>query len=229
MKNKNIKIVPSLLSANFTTLGEDVKNCEKAGADMLHIDIMDGHFVPNITVGPIVVQHIRPLTELPLDCHLMINNPENFVEKFAEAGADCISVHVEGHVHLHRTMGMIDKLGLKVGVALNPVTPLEFVFDAAEWCDYILLMSVNPGFGGQQFLNSTLRRIEQLSQFLQKNNLDSIKIEVDGGINLNNISDVVNAGASIIVCGTSAFRGNIADNIAELRKASQTGLVGQEQ
>jgi ribulose-phosphate 3-epimerase len=218
MQNKKILIAPSLLSADFSKLGEDVINCENYGADILHVDVMDGHFVPNITIGPLVVKALRPKTKMPIDCHLMISEPDNFIEDFAKAGADYISVHAENAIHLHRTLSNIKSLNIKAGLALNPVTPLEYAYEAAEYCDFILLMSVNPGFGGQSFINSFLRRCENLREFLIKNNLENIDIEVDGGIKTDNVIDVVNAGANIIVSGSGLFAGDLKENIRLMRE-----------
>lgn len=219
---KQIKIAPSLLSANFANLAEDVKKCEKGGADLLHCDIMDGHFVPNITIGPMIVKAIRPITKLPLNCHLMIEKPEKYVEEFVNAGADYISVHVECQSHLHRTLSLIKSYKVKTGIALNPITPLHFAYDAAEYCDFILLMSVNPGFGGQKFIKSTLKKCETLTNYLDKNNLENIDIEVDGGIKIENVADIVSAGANMIVCGSGVFDGDVVKNIKQLRANAES-------
>ncbi|HPO63198.1 MAG TPA: ribulose-phosphate 3-epimerase, partial [Candidatus Kapabacteria bacterium] len=159
MKNK---IAPSLLSANFANLELELRRCEEGGADLLHFDVMDGHFVPNITVGPLLVEPIARITKLPIDCHLMISEPDKFIESFARAGANMISVHVEAVPHLHRTLSFIKSFNIQAGIALNPITPLDYAFDAAEYCDFILLMSVNPGFGGQSFINSFHKRARTL-------------------------------------------------------------------
>ncbi|MCX6154036.1 MAG: ribulose-phosphate 3-epimerase [Candidatus Kapabacteria bacterium] len=214
---KELKIAPSLLSANFANLSADVMECEAAGADLLHIDVMDGHFVPNITIGPLVVSALKPVTNLPLDCHLMIEHPDQYIPEFSKAGADMISVHVEATAHLHRSISLIKSFNIKAGIALNPVTPIEFAFEAAEYCDFILLMSVNPGFGGQSFISSFLRRCHLLNNFLIENQLTHVEIQVDGGIKADNIADVVRAGANNIVSGSGVFSGNIRDNISALK------------
>lgn len=216
-EEKTIKIAPSLLSANFAYLADDVKQCEEGGADILHIDVMDGHFVPNITIGPLIVSALNKNTKLPLDCHLMISEPDKYIHHFVTAGADMISIHAEGQVHIHRTLSMIKQYQIKAGLALNPLTPLEYAFEAAEFCDFILLMSVNPGFGGQEFIPNFLSRCERLKEYLIKNNLENVEIEVDGGVKVDNVKQIADAGADIIVCGSGVFSGNIIDNIKNLR------------
>lgn len=215
----SILIAPSLLSADFANLERDVLRCENAGAEVLHIDVMDGHFVPNITIGPLVVNALRPKSKMIFDCHLMISNPDQYVPHFAEAGADWISIHVETTNHLHRSIELIKKNGAKAGVVLNPLTPLTTVYDAMEYVDFVLLMSVNPGFGGQSFIPSFLKKCETLKNFLVKNSLDSISIEVDGGVKLSNVRDVVSAGATLIVSGSGLFSGNLEQNIQDMKKA----------
>jgi ribulose-phosphate 3-epimerase len=217
---KKIKIAPSLLSANFANLEADVRKCETAPSDMLHIDVMDGHFVPNITIGPLVVGSLKKITKQPLDCHLMIEKPENYIEQFANAGADMISVHAECQNHLHRTLSLIKSFGIQSAVALNPITPIEYAFSAAEYCDFILLMSVNPGFGGQSFINSFYNRCEKLRSYLDKNGLTNVEIQVDGGVKFENAKSIVSAGANILVCGTGVFSGNITENIHKLREVA---------
>lgn len=213
----SILIAPSLLSADFANLERDVLCCQNAGAEVLHIDVMDGHFVPNITIGPLVVNALRPKSTMIFDCHLMISNPDQYVPQFAEAGADWISIHVETTNHLHRSIELIKKNGAKAGAVLNPLTPLTSVYDALEYLDFVLLMSVNPGFGGQSFIPSFLKKCETLKNFLVKNSLDSISIEVDGGVKLSNVRDVVSAGASVIVSGSGLFSGNLEQNIEDMK------------
>lgn len=214
-----ILLAPSLLSADFMNLELDVKTLESGNADVLHVDVMDGHFVPNITIGPPVVAALRRITDLPLDCHLMIEKPDDFIPTFAEAGADWISIHQETSPHLHRSLALIRSFGKKAGIVLNPVTPIEFCFDAAEYADYILLMSVNPGFGGQKFIASFYRRAEKLRSFLDNNGLGKVEIEVDGGIKIENALDAVRAGANILVSGSGIFSGDVAENLHTMRRA----------
>ncbi|ARJ39998.1 ribulose-phosphate 3-epimerase [Sporosarcina sp. P21c] len=199
-----IKIAPSILAANFAKLGEEVNEVEKAGAELIHIDVMDGHFVPNITMGPIVVEALRPLTGLPLDVHLMIENPDDYIEAFATAGADYITVHVEACPHLHRTLQLIKSTGAKPGVVLNPHTPVEQIMHVLEDIDMVLFMTVNPGFGGQSFIHSVLPKVKQLSDMIKERNL-SIEIEIDGGINEETIKPCVEAGATIFVAGSAIY------------------------
>jgi len=220
---RKIKIAPSMLSSNFATLGTEIKKCNEAKVDVIHLDIMDGHFVPNITFGPIVVDAIRPYTDLPLDCHLMIENADKYVPAFVKAGANMISVHVEGAVHLHRTISLIKENGVKVGVALNPVTPLEYAFEVAEFVDFILLMSVNPGFGGQNFINTFIERCARLRSFLDEREATcNVEIEVDGGIKVNNLKEVIDAGASIIVSGSGLFSGDFYSNVKDFNRIIST-------
>ena len=227
MKHK-IKIAPSLLSADFANLQRDIEKCNLSNIDLLHIDIMDGHFVPNITMGPLIIKAIKPYSKAPLDCHLMIENPDKYISDFVEAGADLISVHVEGAIHLHRTINIIKSYGVKAGIALNPVTPLEYAFESAEYVDYILLMSVNPGFGGQKFISSFLKRAQKLRDFLDNNGLSHVEIEVDGGIKSDNLSEVISAGANIIVSGSGLFSGDLAQNVNNFRyiiKNTKTDII----
>lgn len=199
-----IKIAPSILSADFTRLGEQIQRVDEAGAGLIHIDVMDGRFVPNITVGPLVVQAARRTTGLPLDAHLMIVQPERYVEDFAAAGADMISVHVEASPHLHRTLSRIRELGCQAGVALNPGTPLSAIEEGLPYADYVLLMSVNPGFGGQTFIESSYDKLRRLSQMIGDRGLPA-RIEIDGGISTENLEQVIACGAQLIVAGSAIF------------------------
>ena len=198
-------LAPSLLSADFARLGEDIRMLEEGGADWLHVDVMDGHFVPNITIGPPVVEAIRKVTELPLDCHLMISDPDQYLEAFAGAGAAVITVHVEAAVHLYRTIQTIRSLGVRPGVSLNPATPLSSIEEILPHVDLVLLMSVEPGFGGQSFIPSLYRRTERLRQMLIEADNPDCLIEADGGIKLDNVRQVVNAGVDVIVSGSGIF------------------------
>lgn len=216
------KIAPSILSADFSRLGEEVKAVEKAGADYIHVDIMDGHFVPNITAGPLVVEALHRTTSLPLDVHLMIQNPDPFLLDFIEAGADILTVHVEAVVHLHRTLTEIRKKGALAGVSLNPATPLCLLEPSLEYADLILVMTVNPGFGGQEFIPSMLSKIEQLRRLIDKKGW-TLELEVDGGIKVENIGQVAKAGADVLVSGSAIFktddyRQTIAAMREEIRK-----------
>ncbi|MCD6213558.1 MAG: ribulose-phosphate 3-epimerase [Candidatus Desulfofervidus sp.] len=201
------KIAPSILAADFANLAQEIRAVEEAGADWLHIDVMDGHFVPNLTIGPPVVASLRKVTGLPLDVHLMIEKPDNYLETFVQAGADLLTVHVETCPHLHRTLQCIHKLGKKAGVALNPATPLNFLEPILEEVDLILIMSVNPGFGGQEFIPQTLKRIQTVGKWIKKYSL-KVDLEVDGGINENTLSQVVKAGANVFVAGSAIFGKN---------------------
>lgn len=197
-------IAPSILSADFARLGDEIRAVEEAGADVVHVDVMDGHFVPNITIGPLVVRAVRKVTDLPLDVHLMIADADRYVENFAEAGADWITVHVEACPHLHRTIHQIQDLGKKAGAVLNPATPLSSLDAILPDLDLVMLMSVNPGFGGQSFITSSLDKIRKLRSWLDW--IDSVAgIEVDGGVSPSTIADVANAGANIFVAGSAIF------------------------
>jgi len=212
-------ISPSILSADFAKLGEEVHAIDEAGADWIHIDVMDGHFVPNLTIGPGVVKALRPHTEKPFDVHLMISPVDNFLDAFAEAGADIITVHPEAGPHLHRTIQRVKALGKKAGVSLNPASPAKLLDYVLEEVDLVLVMSVNPGFGGQKFIASQLRKIESIANQVAKKDL-VVDIEVDGGIDAATAPQAIDAGATVLVAGTAAFRGgpeHYAANIAALR------------
>jgi ribulose-phosphate 3-epimerase len=198
------RIAPSILSADFTRLGEEIKAVADAGADWIHVDVMDGHFVPNITMGPIIVEAARQATSLPLDVHLMIENPDRFISDFISAGADLISVHAETCTHLNRTVQLIKESGAKAGVVLNPATPIQAVQWVLEDIDFVLIMSVNPGFGGQQFISSSLEKIRELRKFIQSSGLP-VLIQVDGGVNKGTIKDISLAGADVFVAGSAVF------------------------
>ncbi|MCI6457563.1 MAG: ribulose-phosphate 3-epimerase [Clostridium sp.] len=213
-----IKLAPSILSADFARLLEDVKKVEKAGCEYLHIDVMDGHFVPNITLGPAIVKSLRKDVNMVFDTHLMIENPDNYIKDFVDAGSDLIVVHAEACRHLHRTIQNIKSYNVKVGVALNPATSIESIKHIIEDVDMVLIMTVNPGFGGQSFIESMLEKIKELKQLIDDKNLN-VDIQVDGGIKPDNIHKVVEAGANIIVAGSAIFNSeNIEETVSLMRK-----------
>ena len=213
-----IKLAPSILSADFARLLEDVKKVEKAGCEYLHIDVMGGHFVPNITLGPGIVKSLRKDVNMVFDAHLMIENPDNYIKEFVDAGCDIIVVHQEACTHLHRTIQNIKSHGIKAGVALNPATPIETIKYVLQDVDMVLLMSVNPGFGGQSYIPVVTEKIKELKALIDEMNLD-IDIEVDGGVKPSNIAEVVNAGANVIVAGSAIFNaGNIDEAVKSLRE-----------
>ncbi len=215
---KTRKIAPSILSADFACLGEQIALVDKAGADVIHVDVMDGHFVPNITIGPLIVSAIRPVTDLPLDVHLMIENPDRYIEAFAGAGADYITVHVEACPHLHRSLQAIRELGVKAGVALNPHTPVSAVAEVLDVLDLILIMSVNPGFGGQKFIPRALHKLKATRELLTAAGMGHIEVEVDGGVKSGNIREIAEAGAEILVAGSAIFKApDPAEAIREMK------------
>lgn len=217
--NKSFKLAPSILSADFANLGSELHEIEVAGADLVHIDVMDGSFVPNISIGPLVVKACKRSTVLPLDVHLMIVQPEKYIVEFVKAGANFITIHAEASIHLHRTLQLIKDSGVGVGLAVNPLTPLNVVLEALPYLDTVLIMSVNPGFGGQKFLKHSLGRIETVANWISDLGLAS-EIEVDGGVGESNIKDIVNAGAKIIVAGSAIFNEKaVSENIETLRNA----------
>lgn len=223
MASQNIKIAPSIIAADFSRLAEDVARVEAGGADWLHVDVMDGHFVPNLTFGPLVVQALRRSSRLPLDVHLMIETPEKLIPAFAEAGADILTVHVEACVHLHSVVQQIKKLGKKAGVALNPATPLSAVEEILPFVDLVLVMSVNPGFSGQSYIPTTTDKIKRMRRMLDERGLTHVELEVDGGVKPTNIAEVVGAGATAVVAGSAVYndRASVAENIRALREALQ--------
>ena len=219
-----IKIAPSILSADFARLGDEIKAIEAAGADYVHVDVMDGHFVPNITIGPLIVDAIRPVTELPLDVHLMIENPDQYIPAFAAAGADIIVIHAEATSHLHRSVQLIKSLGKKAGVSLNPATPLSALEMILPDLDLVLLMTVNPGFGGQSFIENCLPKITALRRMIDVLGLP-IELEVDGGVKVDNIERIAAAGADVFVAGSAVFGAD--DYRATIAQLKENGRVGQ--
>jgi len=215
-----IELAPSILSADFARLGEQVRACCEGGAGVIHVDVMDGHFVPNLTIGPPVVKSLRRVTNLPLDCHLMIENPDEFISAFAESGADWISVHQETCRHLNRTLRLIRSQNCRAGVVINPATPVDTLAEVLDIVDYVLVMSVNPGFGGQEFIPGSLSKIRRLAEIRSHRGLN-YRIEVDGGVALETVGDVVRAGAEILVAGNAVFgRGDPKKNAEALLKAA---------
>lgn len=220
---ESVVVAPSILSADFSRLGDEVRAIDEAGADWVHVDVMDGRFVPNITIGPLIVKALRPVTQKPLDVHLMIVEPEKYVEEFANAGADIISVHAEhtASPHLHRTLSQIRELGKQAGVVLNPSTPLDLIEYVLELCDLVLIMSVNPGFGGQKFIPNVVSKIRKLRQMCDERGLDPW-IEVDGGLKPGNTWQVLEAGANAIVAGSAVFKApDYAEAIAGIRNSKR--------
>jgi ribulose-phosphate 3-epimerase len=227
MNPSKIKLAPSILSADFSKLGDEIRSVEKAGADWLHVDVMDGHFVPNLTIGPVVVEAIRPLTKLPLDCHLMVSRPENWVEGFAKAGADTITVHAEATHHLDRLLHQIQDHGCKAGVSINPGTSLAMIEEVLDIIDLVLVMSVNPGFGGQKFIDTTISKVERLAEVRGNR---KFLIEIDGGINASNIGMLTKAGVDVFVAGSAIFGAKdrskaVAEMRSSIKKACRESMV----
>ncbi len=219
------KIAPSILSADFSRLGDEVRAVAAAGADYIHIDVMDGHFVPNITIGPLIVDAVRKVTTLPLDVHLMIENADRYIPDFAKAGADIIVVHAEASVHLHRTIQLIKSLGKKAGVSLNPATPLSALDYVLDELDLVLLMTVNPGFGGQSFIEACLPKIHALRAMLDRRGCDA-ELEVDGGVKIDNIDRIAHAGADVFVAGSAVFGSdNYEATIKELKRRAKEPIL----
>lgn len=221
MTGQTVRIAPSILSADFARLGEEVAQVQQAGADLLHVDVMDGHFVPNLTIGPPIVEALRKVTNLPLDVHLMITNADAFIEEFAEAGASYLTVHVEACPHLHRTVQSIKEHGVKAGVTLNPATPLTSVEEILPDADLLLIMSVNPGFGGQHFIPSSLQKITHARELIRRTGSKAL-LEVDGGVKVDNAAEIVRAGADILVAGSAIFLSkDYATTIKSMRQAGE--------
>ena len=216
-----VKIAPSILSADFARLGEQIREAEEGGADWIHVDVMDGHFVPNITIGPLVAAAAKRATSLPVDVHLMIERPERYLEAFAEAGADYLTVHVETSPHLHRTVQRIRELGVRPGVTLNPATPVESLTEILPFVDLVLVMSVNPGFGGQSYISTSTARIARIRRMLDERGLDDVELQVDGGVAPDTAAEVAGAGASVVVAGSAVYnaRASVAENLRRLREA----------
>jgi ribulose-phosphate 3-epimerase len=219
---RTIQLAPSILSADFANLAREIERAELGGANLLHLDIMDGHFVPNITIGPPVVSALRKVTSLPLDAHLMVEEPSRYVEDLTQAGANWISVHVEADVHLHRTIRHIQEQGIKAGVAVNPGTALSALEEILPIADYILIMTVNPGFGGQSFIPESLKKIRKLRETIASNNYHAL-VEVDGGIGLDNLREVLEAGAEVIVAGSAVFAApeDAAEVLRQMREIAE--------
>lgn len=213
-----VKIAPSILSADFARLGDEIRDVEKGGADWIHVDVMDGHFVPNITIGPLIVDAIRPVTKLPLDVHLMIEDPDRYIPQFAKSGADWITVHQEACRHLHRSLYLIKEQGVKAGVVLNPATPLATIEHVLTDLDMVLLMTVNPGFGGQKFIHNVVPKIKELRRMLDERGLGHVEIEIDGGVNAETARLCAEAGATVLVAGNAVFnQADRAQAIAAVR------------
>lgn len=217
-----VRIAPSILSADFARLGDQIREAEAGGADSIHVDVMDGHFVPNITIGPLIAEAARRSTTLPIDAHLMIESPERYLRAFSEAGVDLITVHVETCPHLHRTIQQIRELGVRAGVALNPATPVESIAESVPYVDLVLVMSVNPGFGGQSFIPTSIAKIRRVRDLLGNRAGGEVEVQVDGGITPDTAGQVVEAGATVLVAGSAVYggAGTVAQNLAALREAA---------
>jgi len=219
-----IELAPSILSADFARLGEQVNRAAEGGGTVIHVDVMDGHFVPNITLGPQLVRSLRKATKLPLDCHLMIEDPDLYIPAFADAGADWMSVHYEACRHLDRTLNLVKNHGLQVGVVINPATPVGMLSEVLDIVDYVLVMSVNPGYGGQKFIPNSLRKVRELAQMREQRGLD-FAIEIDGGVGMENIADVARAGVDWVVAGSSVFHApDPAQAVREMQRAAEEAL-----
>ena len=216
---EDIKLLaPSILSADFSRLGEQIKEVERAGADIIHLDIMDGRYVPNITFGMPVIESIRGLTNLPFDAHLMIVEPEKYIKDFINVGCNMISFHPDATIHVHRTIDLIKSNGAKAGVVLNPATPVNVLDEIIYYIDYVLIMSVNPGFGGQKFIPQTLNKVYKLKRVMEESNREDVLIEIDGGIKADNVREVSLAGVNIFVSGSGVFKGNIKENVKRIKE-----------
>jgi ribulose-phosphate 3-epimerase len=222
---RNIELAPSILSANFAQLASETQAALDGGGTIVHIDVMDGHFVPNITIGPLVVASLRKTIKAPFDCHLMIENPDQFIPAFAEAGADWISVHQEACVHLDRTLHLIESHGCKAGVVINPATPVGAIEEVLDFVHHVLVMSVNPGFGGQKFIPNSLKKVETLVKIREARRL-KFRIEIDGGVDVNTVGDIVRAGAELLVAGNALFgQGNRQENARKLLDAARAATL----